>query len=221
VTEQAAPPGHPEAGERVGERVYRALRDRILTGDLAPGARLSVPAIAREFGLSRSPLRDAVLQLVREGLAEETFNRGAVVRRPSRADLISLYDVREALEGMATRLATAGFTPALRRRLRDLLAEHDEVVEAGDFTRHIDVDAAFHREIRRAAGSPVLARTLEEIQGQVMLAMRSTSASGGMAQAVADHRRIFEALASGDPDAGEAAARRHIARLRELLRAHP
>jgi DNA-binding GntR family transcriptional regulator len=220
VTEQAGEPLLLDANERVGERVHRLLRDRILTGALPPGSRLSVPAIARELGVSRSPLRDAVLQLVREGLAEETFNRGAVVRLMSREDLISLYDAREALEGMAARLATAGFTPSVRRRLRDLLAEHDEIAAAGDFTRHIDVDAAFHREIRRIAGSPVLARMLEEIQGQVMVAMRSTSVSGGMVQAVADHRRIFEALASGDPDAGEAAARHHIARLRELLRAH-
>lgn len=208
-----------ESNVRVGEHVYRALRNRILTGDLPPGSRLSVPAIAREFGLSRSPLRDAVLQLVREGLAEETLNRGAVVRQFSREHLISLYEAREALEGMAARLATAGFSPAVRRRLLDLLAQHDEIVAAGDFTRHIDVDAAFHREIRQAASSPALARMLEEIQGQVMVAMRSTSVSGGMVQAVADHRRIFEALASGDPDTSEAAARRHIARLRELLRA--
>jgi DNA-binding GntR family transcriptional regulator len=220
VTEQTGEPLLLDGNERVGERVHRLLRDRILTGALPPGSRLSVPAIARELGVSRSPLRDAVLQLVREGLAEETFNRGAVVRLMSREHLISLYDAREALEGMAARLATAGFTPAGRRRLRDLLAEHDEVAAARDFTRHIEVDAAFHREIRRTAGSPVLARMLEEIQGQVMLAMRSTSVSGGMAQAVADHRRIFEALASGDPDASEAAARDHIARLRELLRAH-
>jgi DNA-binding GntR family transcriptional regulator len=220
VTEQAGEPLLLDGNERVGERVHRLLRDRILTGALPPGSRLSVPAIARELGVSRSPLRDAVLQLVREGLAEETFNRGAVVRLMSREHLISLYDAREALEGMAARLATAGFTPSVRRTLRDLLAEHDEIAAAGDFTRHIEVDAAFHREIRRIAGSPVLARMLEEIQGQVMVAMRSTSVSGGMVQAVADHRRIFEALASGDSDASEAAARHHIARLRELLRAH-
>jgi DNA-binding GntR family transcriptional regulator len=222
VTDDPRTVGHPllDGNERVGERVHRDLRNRIVTGALPAGSRLSVPAIARELGVSRSPLRDAVLQLVREGLAEETFNRGAVVRQLGREDLISLYDAREALEGMATRLATAGFTPAVRRRLRDLLDQHDEVVADGDFTRHIDVDAAFHREIRQAAASPVLARMLEEIQGQVMLAMRSTSVSGGMAQAVADHRRIFEALAAGDPDAGEAAARHHIVRLRELLRAH-
>lgn len=209
-----------EGPERVGEWVYRELRQRILMGQLLPGSRLSVPAIAREFGVSRSPVRDAVLHLVREGLGEETFNRGAVVRQLTPSYLVSLYDAREALEGMTARLAAERFDPALRRRMLGLLREHRRVVEAADFSRHIDVDAAFHREIRAAAASPVLSRMLEEIQGQVMVAMRSTSASGGMAQAVQDHQAIFEALAAGDSDASEVAARRHIARLRDVLRGH-
>lgn len=216
------PVGEPllEPGERVGERVYRTLRRRILTGELAPGSRLSVPAIARELGVSRSPVRDAVLQLGNEGLAQETFNRGAVVPLIDRGHLVSLYEAREALEGMTARLATANFDPAMRRRLLNILGEHEDVVAAEDFTRHIDVDAAFHREVRTAARSPVIAQMLDEIQGQIMIAMRSTSVSGGMAQAVHDHRKIFEALASGDPDASEAAARDHIVRLTRLLRTH-
>ncbi|NED96079.1 GntR family transcriptional regulator [Phytoactinopolyspora alkaliphila] len=205
-------------GVRVGERVYRTLRHRILTGGLEPGERLSVPAIARELGVSRSPVRDAVLQLVREGLAQETLNRGAVISSIGRAELVSLYEAREALEGMAARLAAPHFTHDLRRRLLDNLAEHDEVVASGDFDRHIDVDAAFHREIRQSANSPVIARMLDQIQGQIMIAMRSTSVSGGMDRALHDHREIFEAVAAGDPDASEAAARRHIARLTEILR---
>ena len=116
MTEQAGEPLLLDGNERVGERVHRLLRDRILTGAIPPGFRLSVPAIARELGVSRSPLRDAVLQLVREGLAEETFNRGAVVRLMSREHLISLYDAREALEGMAARHHIA--------RLRELLRAH-------------------------------------------------------------------------------------------------
>ncbi|WP_165367809.1 GntR family transcriptional regulator [Phytoactinopolyspora endophytica] len=207
-----------DRGVRVGERVYRTLRYRIVTGELEPEARLSVPAIARELGVSRSPVRDAVLQLVREGLAKETLNRGAIVSSISRTELVSLYEAREALEGMAARLATPNFTHDMRRRLLANLAEHDEAVARGDFDRHIDVDAAFHREIRMAAKSPVIARMLDEIQGQIMIAMRSTSISGGMDRALHDHRQIFEAVAAGDPDASEAAARQHIARLTQLLR---
>jgi DNA-binding GntR family transcriptional regulator len=110
--------------ERVGEAVYRQLRQRILIGQLSPGSRLSVPAIARELGVSRSPVRDAVLQLVREGLGQETLNRGAVVRTLSREELANLYEAGEALEGMAARLAAHRCGPALRRRLSELLEMH-------------------------------------------------------------------------------------------------
>jgi DNA-binding GntR family transcriptional regulator len=211
-----APPMVPE---RVGETVYRVLRDRILSGAIPSGSHLSVPALAREFGVSRSPVRDAVLRLAKEGLTRETLNRGAVVPRFDRSELFSLYEAREALEGITARLAAPHFSAQLRRRLLGILTEHEQVAAAGDFARHIELDAAFHREVRQAANSPVVARMLEEIQGQVMIAMRSTSVSGGMPQAVEDHRRIFEALAEGNAEASEAAARDHIIRLRELLRA--
>jgi DNA-binding GntR family transcriptional regulator len=203
--------------ERVGESVYRQLRQRILIGQLPPGSRLSVPAIARELGVSRSPVRDAVLHLVREGLGQETLNRGAVVRTFGREDLANLYEAGEALEGMAARLAARRCGPALRRRLSELLVMHRQVVEASDVSRHIELDAAFHRELHTAAASPVLSGMLEEIHGQVMLATRSTRVTGGLAQAVEDHRDIVEAIVSGDVDASEAAARRHMSRLRQLF----
>lgn len=209
-----------DEGPRVGDRVHATLRRRILTGGLPPGSRLSVPAIARELGVSRSPVRDAVLRLEREGLAEETFNRGAVVPSPDRRHLVSLYEAREALEGAAARLAAPRMDHLARRTMLALLQEHREVVSAQDFDRHIEVDAAFHRQVRAVARSPVITRMLEEVQGQVMLAMRWTSVSGGLDNALSDHVAIFEALAAGDAPASETAARQHIARLTDLLRDH-
>jgi DNA-binding GntR family transcriptional regulator len=217
----AMPPrlAEPQYVERVGEVLYRTLRDRIVSGAMRPGTRLSVPALAEEFQVSRSPVRDAVIRLVQEELARETLNRGAVVARIEGEELVSLYEAREALECAATRLAAQRYGPALRRRLLALLTEHRRVAEAGDFARHIELDAAFHREIRQAAASPVLARMLDGVQSRVLVAMRSTSIAGGMVQAVADHQAIFEALGSGDPEAAAEAGRAHIRRLKELLRA--
>ncbi|WP_192581241.1 GntR family transcriptional regulator [Micromonospora sp. AMSO12t] len=209
----------PHTGERVGELLYRTLRDRIISGELRPGTRLSVPALAEEFRVSRSPVRDAVIRLVQDELARETLNRGAVVARIEGEELVSLYEAREALEWAVARLAAQRYSPALRRRLLALITEHRQVAADGDFARHIELDAAFHREIRQAAQSPVLTRMLDGVQSRVLIAMRSTSLTGGMAQAVADHQAIFEALCSGDPDAAGEAARAHIRRLKELLRA--
>lgn len=204
--------------QRVGEVIYENLRDRIISGELRPGARLSVPALAEEFHVSRSPVRDAVIRLVQENLVTETMNRGAEVARISRAELVSLYEAREVLEGAVARLATEKYKASLRRSLLALLTEHRTVAEQGDFARHLELDAAFHREIRQAAQSPVLARMLDGVQGRVLVAMRSTSLTGGMVQAVHDHQTIFEAIGSGDAEAAEQAARAHIHRLKELLR---
>jgi DNA-binding GntR family transcriptional regulator len=203
---------------RVGDTVYEALRESIVSGRILPGARLSVPAIAEQYAVSRSPVRDAVIRLVQEGLARDTVNRGAVVAAPEPHELISLYEVREALEWAAARLAAQHTTPGLRRRLLAILAEHEQVAQEGDFTRHIALDAAFHRELRLAADSPVLLRMLDDIQDRVVLAMHTTSLSGGMRRAIEDHRAIFEAVSAGRGEAAAEAARAHITRLKELLR---
>lgn len=211
-------PAGAGAPERVGEQVYQILRERILTGRLAPGGRLSVPAISRELGVSRSPVREAVLRLGRDGLVREEFNRGAAVPSFDAAHLVSLYEAREALEGMAARLAVAHFDASTRRDMLAVLTEHQEVVHSGDAERHIELDGEFHRLVRQCARSPVLGAMLEQIQDQVVVAMRWTSVTGGVGPAVDDHRAVFAALASGDPDRAETAARRHIARLTDLLR---
>lgn len=201
---------------RVGTSVHEFLREKILIGELAPGSRLAAPSLAKQLGVSRSPVRDAVLQLVREGLAVEVFNRGAVVHLPSRSALVSLYHAREALEGMAARLAAGAISDTVIDELSAVLDEHDSI-DVDDFQRHIDLDSRFHRMIRDTAVSPVLAKMLEEIQGQVIVAMRSTNLSGGVHRATADHRVILDALRRRDPDAAEAAARKHISRLGRIL----
>lgn len=202
-----------------GESVYRDLRDRIVAGELVPGDRLSVPALAEQYGLSRSPVREAVMRLVQTGIASDRHNAGAVVAPVDFVGLVSVYEAREALEYGAARLAAAQATPGLRRRLLALLTEHETVVRHADYQRHVELDAAFHREVRQAADSPMLESMLDDIQDRVVIAMRSTSVSGGLDQALADHRRIFEAVATGDVEGAGTAAREHIARLTNVLRA--
>jgi DNA-binding GntR family transcriptional regulator len=202
----------------VSDRIYRDLRDRIVAGEISPGTRLSVPALAQEYRVSRSPVREAVLRLVQSGIARQSLNAGAVVAPIDLGELVGVYEAREGLEWAAARLAAARRERGLRRRLLEILTEHEQVAAAGDFARHVALDAAFHRAVRRAADSPLLETMLDDIEDRVVIAMRSTSVSGGMQQAVADHRRIFEAVSAGDIEAAGAAASEHIARLTTLLR---
>ena len=199
---------------RVADTVYAGLRDAIFTGDLRPGGRLSVPALADRLGVSRSPVREAVQRLIAERLAVEEPRRGAVVARIDTAELVRLYEVREVLEGLATRLAVEHSGRRLVDRLATVLDEHTRAVADADIAAHMDADQRFHRLLRLGSDNAEVVRMLDSIQARVQLAMRTTSVTAGPRLALADHRAIYEAVRAGDPTAAEERARAHVARLR-------
>jgi len=207
-----------QGGGRLGDTVYERLRDEILSGGLPAGARLSVPALAERLDVSRSPVRDAVVRLIQERLAREEPRKGAVVIEVTRDDLIAIYQVREVLEGLATRLAVENAGRRLVDDLSATLARHEQAVRAGDLSAHFEADTHFHRLVRRAAANEEVYRLLEEIQGKVRLAMRTTSVTAGPTEAVKDHRAILAAIRKGDPVAAENVAKAHVARLTRALR---
>lgn len=221
-TRPASPVGRgATTASRIADAVYERLREEVLSGQLTPGSRLSVPALAERLRVSRSPVRDAVLRLIQDRLAVEEPRRGAVVAQMGPTELAALYEVREVLEGLATRLAVENSGRRLVEALRGALAEHERAVRVADIAGHTAADLRFHALIRRASGNTEVAHLLEGIQSRVRLAMRTTTITGGPHNAVRDHRAILAAIEAGDPAAAEAAARAHIARLHAVLLAHP
>jgi DNA-binding GntR family transcriptional regulator len=204
---------------RVADDVYSRLLEAILSHDLAPGARLSVPALASMLGVSRTPVREAVLRLIREGLAVEEPRRGAMLIGFAVEDLVHIYEVREVLEGQAARLAALRATDQECDDMRDAVKAHAEAVAANDVARHFDLDMRFHMLTRQATRNADLAAILDQIQTKIRVAMITTVVSFGPAEALADHQRILAQIAARDPDGAEDAARRHIQRLRKLLEA--
>lgn len=205
--------------ERITDSVFQKLRSAILNGDLAPGTKLSVPVLAQELNVSRSPVREAVQRLTAERLAYEEPRRGCFVVELDADDLIPIYDVREVLEGLAARRAAELRDPACLERLEALMASHRTAIETGDLERHVALDVAFHELLREVAGNQLLTEVLDSIRGVVQLAIRTTSLRTGPGHlALAEHERIVDAIVSGDPDAAEAHARHHIARMRQTLR---
>ncbi|HEY8455588.1 MAG TPA: GntR family transcriptional regulator [Actinopolymorphaceae bacterium] len=206
-------------GVALADQAYVALRDAILTHRLRPGTRLSVPEVARQLQISRSPAREAIARITHEGLATFVPNKGAVVAKIDAAELVEIYDLREVLEGLACRLATQHLTADVVEELERIIAEHEEAVSANDVERHMDLDAMFHQRIRQISKNRRLIEALDRLQGQIRVAMYTTRHSpGGMKQALAEHRAIAAALRSGDPDVAENTARAHIRRLRAHIR---
>lgn len=200
------------------DQAYEVIRDAILDRTLGPGDRLSVPEIARQLDISRSPVREAIARIEYEGLAKSVSHRGAVVIEIGLEELIEIYDLRGVLEGLAARLATRSSSPGWVETLEQNWSAHRDAVENGDVEKHMELDAAFHRLIREVSGNRRLNESLRRLQGQIRVAMNTTVARrGGMHAALAEHRALIDAIRTGDPEQAESVAREHITRLRESL----
>lgn len=196
--------------QRLADQVYDVLRGRILDRSLVPGDRLSVPLLAAELELSRSPVREAVQRLVVEGLAEEEFHRGARVAGVDAADLADVFAVREALEGLAASLAATRDAEGLVTALRASIAAHTEAIRADDEQAIIAADQAFHQALLEAADNRHLDRALGPLLGRAQVAMLSGDLSRWPRKAVAEHKAILAAIRAGDATAAEKAAREHV-----------
>ena len=203
----------------IADRAYKEIREAIFANRLPPGASLSVPELARQLAISRSPVREAVQRLVHDGLAVTSPYKGAMVARVDVEDLYRLYEVRELLEGLAARLATERLDNTALAELEEILNQHRKVLEdREDLAAHIGLDMRFHRRIREIAGNPHLADVLDGLQGKIQLAMRSLWRSDDAPlRALRDHEKILASMSSGDPSEAEVVARAHIVRVRETL----
>lgn len=205
----------------LSDRVYGALKRHILSQRLKAGSKLSVPQLARQLGVSRTPVKEALERLSKDGLVTTLPNRGAFVAILRQQDVNEIYQMREILEGLAARLAAVTMDDALLDRLRDLMGRHEAAVDRGDLDAHVAIDLEFHRLIRERAGNRRLMDALDTLQDQIRIVFRtSATIPGRMQKAVEEHRAILEAFERRDPDAAEAAARRHILRIREAVLAY-
>jgi len=185
-------------------RVRDLLEEAILGGELKPGERLRAEALAQRFGTSRTPIREALLQLEGQGLVEVEPNRGAVVRTFDRDDVLDLYEVRALLEPAAAARAAHRITATDLQRLDALCA--DASVE-----EQIVNNEAFHRIILEAAGSPRLEVAMRAASG-IPRAFRSLfwHDDRQRAESLMCHRRLVSAFAARDAQLAEAVMRMHI-----------
>lgn len=198
---------------RVGDWTYTQIRDAILHGEIAPGTRLSVPDLARQLNVSRSPARESVLRLLAEGLAVETPHRGASVANITTSDLQDLYSVRSVLEGLAARLTVLSRFPS-RDDLGRAVLKQRRAVEINDFRAIAEADMFFHTTLYSLSGNRRLEDSLLRMQNLVRLGMRTTMRIPGASErALEEHQQIWEAIQSGDAELAESCARSHIDRL--------
>jgi DNA-binding GntR family transcriptional regulator len=224
----APPPAPSQASEdeeaKGHQAVLEALRCRIVAHDLPPGARLREQTLAAEFGVSRARIREVLAALEQSGLVEREPNRGAVVRRPTLAELLGIFDVREVLEGLCARLATQTVPPESWQDLVDLFGDPTAaLVEGGDLAGYLRNHETLRRRMLAAAGNPALAAALEPLHDRTGMVMRRLVLATGRAQdALLEHRAILAAMRRGDAAEAERLKRIQVRSARGALeRYHP
>ena len=192
------------------QEVAVRLRQRIVEGQLAPGAKLNERELAQALNVSRTPLREAIKMLAAEGLVELLPNRGAVVAQMSEQDVIDTFEVIAGLEGQSGELAAQRIDEA---ELAEIRALHFEMMAAWtrrDLPTYYRINAQIHTLINAAARNPVLAQTWRNVNARLQaLRFRSNFDEAKWKRAVKEHERMVELLAARD-----------AAGLRALLIAH-
>ncbi|MEU1425094.1 GntR family transcriptional regulator [Kitasatospora sp. NPDC005751] len=191
--------------------VYGSLHDAIARGDLRPGQRINMDELARNLGVSKIPVREAVKRLEADGLVVSRVHAGVTVAEIDKTEMRGVFLAREAIEGLVARLAAERVTDAL---LADLdAAQHDmrAALATGAVGRLPEHNSEFHRALARAGGY----RVLGELAEQLLLTIRRHRITAPMdlhnwKAVIEEHDTIIAALRSGDPEAAERAARAHI-----------
>jgi DNA-binding GntR family transcriptional regulator len=197
------------------DRVRDELRARIADGRIEPGQRLYEKAIGEELGVSRIPVREAIRMLESEGMVSVLPRRGGVlVRRLGREDVENLFDVREALEGLAARRAAERADPAGLDALGRLLDTARRALAAGEAEAVDAANAAFHEQVHRLGRNPLVGEVLGPLTGRLRRLFRQNVEHE---RVLSDHERLHRALVDRDPDLAAAVALEHIRASRRVV----
>lgn len=202
---------------RNADMIRATLREAILDSHLTSGTWLREEELARYFGVSRTPVREALQVLRSEGLVDAAPNQGARVASLTTDDVLALYLVREVLDGLAARLAAARITPAQLEEITKINDEMELADQEKDLRRVSDMNLKFHQLLRQSAGNPYLSRFMQQVEHAVRRSSQTIFTYPGHTQAsVQDHREICDAIRKGDSSRAEHLAIEHVRKARRL-----
>jgi len=207
---------HPTT--RITDVVFNRLRDAILSGELKSGSQLSVPELARQLGVSRSPVREAVLQLVAHGLGQSEPRKGVIVSQLDEEALLGNHEIREVLEALSARRAATRVTSNQLSELDRLMKVQGKAFQTGDAELYVNTDQKFHESIAEISGHPGLAQFLHILTNQMRLNVsvamsRIAHIDGGYHE----HLAVLDAIRQKNPVKAEGAMRQHIKNARERV----
>ena len=209
----------PVVGERqsLREQVANALRAALITGEMRPGMVYSAPTLAAQFGVSATPVREAMLDLTKEGLVEAVRNKGFRVTELSDLDLDELTDIRRLIEiptvrRLADRARAAEFEP-----LRPIAEEIVRAAERGDLLGYVQADLRFHLDLLALSGNRRLVDVVRDLRNRARLyGLSELVERGTLTDSAREHLTLLDALQNGDAVAAEQIMTGHIQHVRGI-----
>ena len=195
------------------QSVYDALIDLIVGGELLPGQHMVETDLARQLGVSRQPIREALHRMEAEGWVDLRPSQGAFVHVPTDSEVDELLDVRALLEAETARLATRSPNAGQLARLREICRQGEEAADADDFTTAVAANSVFHAEVAAIGGNAVLAELANIVGRRVQWYYRMVAPARGHGSWI-EHAELIEAIEAGDAERAEAVARKHTERTR-------
>lgn len=202
------------------EKVLGDLRERIADGLLPQGGKLIEQDLAREFGVSRSMIREVLADLESQGLVAKQPKKGTLIRRIDSESLLEIMEIREVLEGLAARLAAQKSKPSDWLDLEKEFGEpFDQIVKNLDFEKYLDLITAFRNRMVEAAQNEELAKLINSLYAKIRIVQRRiVILPGRIQQAIEEHREVLKAIMEGDPDRAEEMKRLNLQSAREFLK---
>jgi len=198
---------------RLGDEVYSAIFARIMSLEIEPGSRISIDAVARQLGVSQTPIREALTRLESEGLVIKTHLVGySAAPQMTPAELAELYELRLLLEPFVVRKCTLTMPETMIDHLAGLCAEMEVLSHREDlnaYAQFAQIDMAFHDQLAASAGNGLVVDALARLHTHVHL-FRLVFNARATDTAVAEHAAILAAIRARDPEAAERAMRTHI-----------
>jgi phosphonate utilization transcriptional regulator len=191
--------------------VAAELERLILSGELAPGEKLTEMALAARLGVSRGPLREAFRLLDEAGLVRAEKNRGVFVRDIPLAEALEIYDLRAAMDELVGRRLAERIEPPALRELRGLVERMEQAAKGKDADAYHLLNLRFHDRLVELAGNAKLTAIYRKLIKELSLFRRMNFADAGLLPlSASEHRSIVKAIASGDPEAAGRAMYEHV-----------
>ncbi|MFD7337332.1 GntR family transcriptional regulator [Streptomyces violascens] len=205
------------AQERLRDQVAHALRAALVAGELRPGTIYSAPGLAADFGISATPVREAMLDLAREGLVEPVRNKGFRITEVSERDLDQYTELRALIEvptvGRVTDTASAQQLEALRPVAEEIV----DRARAHDLIGYLDADRRFHLRLLGLAGNERLVETVGDLRKRSRLyGLTRLDERGELVSSAQEHVELLDLMLSGDRPAAEGCMARHLGHVRSL-----